>query len=240
MESGEWSLLDMTAVETEVIFDCCPEPFAAIEYTVTISRLSLYYFIYIILPLMSLAFLFLLIFHIPHDSGERMGFGVTILLSITVYLLVISEKLPEKSDSKPMLGIVFISVFYVLCCALGLGAMTIMLARRKSKPPDFMLYLINHGCRKARPTTPVTIMENRDAIIMMNMKKDKGTGTDIEQLDNWNNNNICLKEDYNDEWVRITRYLDKRFSIIFFFLLILLPFITILSLPTTHKGSLSL
>ena len=77
-----------------------------------------------------------MVFFIPHDSGERMGFGVTILLSITVYLLVISEALPEKSDDKSMLGICFITEFYMLCAALVLSLLTMNLFRMDSPPPN--------------------------------------------------------------------------------------------------------
>ena len=81
-----------------------------------------------------------MVFFIPHDSGERMGFGVTILLSITVYLLVISEALPEKSDDKSMLGICFIAEFYMLCAALVLSLLTMNLFKRNTPPP---LALVN-------------------------------------------------------------------------------------------------
>lgn len=88
---------------------------------------------------MSQVFLFLMIFHIPCENGERMGFGVTILLSITVYLLVISEKLPEKSDDRPMLGICFIIEFYVLSLALVFAAVIVKLSAKTNRPPNFLI-----------------------------------------------------------------------------------------------------
>ena len=70
-----------------------------------------------------------------------MSFGVTILLGITVYLLVISEKLPEKSDNKPMLGLCFIAEFYILSTSLIFACISINLANRTTPPPVFLLHL---------------------------------------------------------------------------------------------------
>lgn len=87
--------------------------------------------LYIILPLFALVLIFLLIFHIPPDAGERMSFGITIILSIAFSLFVISEKLPEGLDIKPVIGVVFIIVFFILCFALVLAAVAVLLGNRK-------------------------------------------------------------------------------------------------------------
>ena len=139
VKSGEWEIEDIEMSSGEVQYSCCPDPFSVIKYRFSLRRMALYYFLYIILPLVSQVFLFLMVFHIPCENGERMGFGVTILLSITVYLLVISEKLPEKSDDRPMLGICFIIEFYVLSLALVIAAIIVKLSNRTSPPPHFLL-----------------------------------------------------------------------------------------------------
>ena len=143
VENGEWNIVDISIIQEDLKFPCCPDTYSTLSKNFTLTRRSLYYFLYILLPLISLAFLFLMVFFIPHDSGERMGFGVTILLSITVYLLVISEALPEKSDDKSMLGICFIAEFYMLCGALVLSLLTMNLFKRKSEPPKFLVNFYN-------------------------------------------------------------------------------------------------
>lgn len=157
IQNGEWNILNMTVMQEDIKFPCCPEPYSTMSKEFVLKRRALYYFLYILLPLISLAFLFMMVFFIPHDSGERMGFGVTILLSITVYLLVISEALPEKSDDKSMLGICFITEFYLLCGALVLSLITVNLHRKTTKPPDMILkirdkyqYYFKDLCKMAR------------------------------------------------------------------------------------------
>ena len=48
---------------------------------------------------------------VPWDSGERISFAVTVLLTIIVFLLIISENLP-KSDNKPLLSRMIIGLIY--------------------------------------------------------------------------------------------------------------------------------
>lgn len=199
----------------------------------TVSRVSLYYFMYILLPLISLAFLFLLVFHIPSDSGERMGFGVTILLSITVYLLVISEKLPEKSNDTPMLGICFITIFYVLILALSMAAGTTIFSKRKSKPPQWLLNITTKGCfkldsdeLKVRKIKPVhSVKENNNSNFEQHTSEETNQPTSKTEEE--------LEMVYNQDWIKICRAMDKKLFLIFFFLIILIPIIVSLCLDKT-------
>ncbi|XP_066921000.1 neuronal acetylcholine receptor subunit beta-3-like isoform X2 [Clytia hemisphaerica] len=275
IDSGEWVIEEFEAEETIVRFSCCPMPFSVISYTLSMSRVSLYYFMYILLPLVSLAFLFLLVFHIPADSGERMGFGVTILLSITVYLLVISEKLPEKSNDAPMLGICFITIFYILIFALMMAAGTTIFARRVTKPPEWLLNLTTKGCFKlnsddlaARKVRPVmskkfscghmrrgTVTEsdftlksngmlNGNGVIVNGNCHDEADRNAIHhrrpntpkvfEQDNPMERTIEEMEDqYNDDWIKICRALDKKLFIFFLIVIILIPIIVTVSLDKT-------
>ena len=141
VKSGEWEINDVEIRRREVLYPCCPLPYSTIEYTIELDRMVLYYFLYIIMPLVSQIIVFFAIFHIPYDYGDRMSFGVTILLGITVYLLVISEKLPEKSDDKPMLGLCFIAEFYILSTSLICACISIKMANKTTPPPVFLLHL---------------------------------------------------------------------------------------------------
>lgn len=66
-----------------------------------------------------------------------MGFGVSILLSITVYILVLSEKVPENSRERSALGTCFTCIIYILSIALSFALMTMKLVNRKEKPPKW-------------------------------------------------------------------------------------------------------
>jgi hypothetical protein len=53
---------------------------------------------------MLITFVGFLGFLIPPDSGEKVSMGVTTLLSMTVFLMVVAENMPPNSDSVPLIG----------------------------------------------------------------------------------------------------------------------------------------
>ncbi len=69
----------------------------------------------VILPCMMMSVLTLLVFCLPPDSGEKIALGVTVLLAFSVFMLAISEKLPETSESIPLLGRNEKIIGFILC-----------------------------------------------------------------------------------------------------------------------------
>ena len=66
-----------------------------------------------LVPMVLLAFLSAMVFKLPPDSGEKMGFSLTVLLAYAVYLTIISDDMPSTSTSTSVLckfcGILYIS-----------------------------------------------------------------------------------------------------------------------------------
>ncbi|KAK3851245.1 hypothetical protein Pcinc_042091 [Petrolisthes cinctipes] len=58
----------------------------------------------VVLPCMMMSVLTLLVFCLPPDSGEKIALGVTVLLAFSVFMLAIAEKMPETSESIPLIG----------------------------------------------------------------------------------------------------------------------------------------
>lgn len=65
---------------------------------VNMRRRLQFYVSSLIMPVCMMSFLQLFVFLIPVESGERVGFAVTVLLAIAVYLTLVQEKLPEASE----------------------------------------------------------------------------------------------------------------------------------------------
>lgn len=102
--NGEWDLLSTSLVRRVIIYPCCPEEWPIITLTVVMRRKILYYAVNVISPCLMLSALTLLVFYLPPESGEKIALGVTVLLAFSVFMLAISEKLPETSESIPLLG----------------------------------------------------------------------------------------------------------------------------------------
>ena len=59
-----------------------------------------------------------LVFVLPQQSGERMEFAVTLMLTATVFMLLVAESIPESSDSVPFVGIFFYFCFLLMFCMI--------------------------------------------------------------------------------------------------------------------------
>ena len=132
-------MMDFHSSLGSVNFSCCIESFSEIKYSFTLKRLPQFFLLYLIFPCLAIVGLALLSFVIPPDSGERTGFGVTVILSFSVYLIVISDKLPEKSDKVPLLGILFVSVLYTLVVSFILSTINVRLSSNTHCPPAWLL-----------------------------------------------------------------------------------------------------
>ncbi|KAK9541225.1 hypothetical protein VZT92_001286 [Zoarces viviparus] len=116
MESGEWVLKDYRSWKHWVYYTCCPDtPYLDITYHFLMLRLPLYFIVNVIIPCMLFSFLTGLVFYLPTDSGEKMTLSISVLLSLTVFLLVIVELIPSTSSAVPLIGkyMLFTMVFVI-------------------------------------------------------------------------------------------------------------------------------
>ena len=67
-------------------------------------RKPLFYVFNMILPCLLITLVALLGFYIPSDSGEKVTMGITTLLSMTVFLMLVAENMPATSDVLPLVG----------------------------------------------------------------------------------------------------------------------------------------
>ncbi|XP_043260896.1 neuronal acetylcholine receptor subunit alpha-7 isoform X1 [Colletes gigas] len=103
--NGEWHLIGMPGKKNTITYQCCPEPYVDITFTIQIRRRTLYYFFNLIVPCVLISSMALLGFTLPPDSGEKLTLGVTILLSLTVFLNLVAESMPTTSDAVPLIGV---------------------------------------------------------------------------------------------------------------------------------------
>ena len=70
----------------------------------------------IVFPCMMMSTLTVLVFCMPPDSGEKIALGVTVILAFSVFMLAIAERMPETSESIPLIG----TIKYYRC-SLSIG-----------------------------------------------------------------------------------------------------------------------
>ena len=75
-----------------------------------IKRGPTFFIINILAPIVFLAFVNLLVFAIPCESGERISFAVTIFLSFAVFLTLVTDKMPQTSLTMSLFSIYLILI----------------------------------------------------------------------------------------------------------------------------------
>ena len=137
--------------------------YSFLNFTLKFQRLSNFYLRNIVLPNTSLLILSTLVFFIPFEIGERIGYGVTIMLALCVNLIIVTEYLPETSKTIPIVCHYFF--LSILLSSASLLVSTIMVNvhswRRLQKTTAFRVQLLELNfhlrkilCALTKPVKP--------------------------------------------------------------------------------------
>ncbi|KAH9524882.1 Acetylcholine receptor subunit alpha-type acr-16, partial [Bulinus truncatus] len=133
IRNGEWILIGVPVKRNTIQYDCCPDIYIDLTFTIHIRRRTLYYGFNIIIPCVLISSLTLLLFILPPDAGEKISLGVTILLSLMVFLLLVAETMPPTSDAVPLIGIYFACI--MVMCSLSI-VFTVLVLNFHYRSPD--------------------------------------------------------------------------------------------------------
>ena len=97
-EHGSWKLKETKATAEIVGWS------SKGSFVFRFERKSQYVIINIVLPIMFLCLLNVLVFILPAESGERISYSITVLLSIAVFMTIVSDTLPKTSEPLPLIS----------------------------------------------------------------------------------------------------------------------------------------
>ena len=101
-ENGEWQLISTSVSESTRTEE--GETFSTLNFVFTLKRRSGYYLSQIIFPVLVVSFLTNITFLLPTDSGEKISFILTVLLSLAVLLTLVGDSMPTTSRHTSILG----------------------------------------------------------------------------------------------------------------------------------------
>ncbi|CAF2265107.1 unnamed protein product [Rotaria magnacalcarata] len=102
--SVEWDIMEVPAKRNVQKYSCCPQTYPDITFLITLRRKTLFYTVNLIIPCVGISFLTVLTFYLPSDSGEKVALCISILLSLTVFFLLLAELIPPTSLVVPLIG----------------------------------------------------------------------------------------------------------------------------------------
>jgi len=101
--------------------------FTDITFLMTLRRKTLFYTVNLIIPCVGISFLTVLVFYLPSDSGEKVTLCISILLSLTVFFLLLAEIIPPTSLAVPLLGkyLLFTMILVTLSICVTVGVLNV-------------------------------------------------------------------------------------------------------------------
>jgi len=136
---------------------------------------------------------------------------------MSVYLLIVSDIIPETSDYVPKLGIYYISVMAIVAGSLTATAVTLRCHFNRHKPSNFVLRLFSCKTANVRRVASTSVVvedltsKSRDHHISSDVIDEKKTeeGRDgIEECER-------LREEWKECWIYIAQRLDGFFLVAF-------------------------
>ncbi|CAG2115359.1 unnamed protein product, partial [Medioppia subpectinata] len=118
-KSGTWDIVEVPAFLNVYNNSKYGKPTETdISFYITIRRKTLFYTVNLILPTVLISFLCVLVFYLPAEAGEKVTLGISILLSLVVFLLLVSKILPPTSLVLPLIAKYLLFTFLMNCVSI--------------------------------------------------------------------------------------------------------------------------
>ncbi|XP_060070331.1 acetylcholine receptor subunit alpha-like [Ylistrum balloti] len=110
--NSAWNIISTKAFVSSVGVDIA-------SFTIKMSRRPLNFMVTVVIPILMLALVNPFVFILPFNSGERISYSITVLLAFTVYMTVVSDRMPASSEpishlSFYLLSLLALSVLIVI------------------------------------------------------------------------------------------------------------------------------
>ncbi|KAH9488930.1 5-hydroxytryptamine receptor 3A [Bulinus truncatus] len=105
-----------------------------VKIQILAQRRPFFIFLNVILPAIFLSFLNIMVFVIPADSGEKISYGITVLLALSVFLGTVGGMLP-KSSNVPMVT-VYLFILLILSMLTVINSIIIVFLHHKEEKEE--------------------------------------------------------------------------------------------------------
>jgi hypothetical protein len=128
-ENANWNLLNVSTYDSSTVAT------SGLSFSLKITRKPIYYILNTIFPIVLLSLLNNFVFVLPCSSGEKLSFAIILFLSFAIFLLIVTEIMPEGVSSMPLVTIYLLleSIFSTLIVLITI--VQLRLHNRSNKKP---------------------------------------------------------------------------------------------------------
>ncbi|XP_070539565.1 neuronal acetylcholine receptor subunit alpha-6-like [Ptychodera flava] len=101
-----WDLVNTSSIVRDIFVtedENVTKTWRSVHYVLHLQRRPLYYIVNIILPSIVQSGLSLFVFWLPCDAGEKLSFSVSILISTSVFSVMVMDIMPVTSEAIPLI-----------------------------------------------------------------------------------------------------------------------------------------
>ncbi|XP_063431835.1 neuronal acetylcholine receptor subunit alpha-10-like [Mytilus trossulus] len=144
----EWLVPKVAAKRHSIKYTCCPAPYPDVTFYVYLERKPGYYIINILIPSVMITVLAILGYFLPVDSGEKVSLVITVMLAMSVFQLLVADKLPPSAESTPWIMFFFNFILGLSAVSTILQVLVINLYYRGEReiPTSLKDYVIKPLC----------------------------------------------------------------------------------------------
>ena len=106
--NANWDLLGVSSSDSST------STTSGLSFKINIKRKPFFFLLNFIIPIVCLSILNLFVFVLPSDSGEKTGYAIVLFLSFAIFLLIVTEIMPEGMKTVPVM-----STYLLIECVLS-------------------------------------------------------------------------------------------------------------------------
>ncbi|XP_071166741.1 neuronal acetylcholine receptor subunit alpha-10-like [Mytilus edulis] len=217
LENVEWIIKKGPAHRCVSYYKSIPYSYPDVTFSIFIERKPDYYVTNILIPSFFITCISILGFFLPVDCGEKVALELTVMLAISVFQLLVADKLPPSSDSTPWIVVYFNFTLFLSGTASLIQVIVLNLHyRADEKMSDWILFKV---------LQPLAILS------FTNVPGFTPFPWKSKEDDNIENNRITSLED-PQLWILLAKCVD-RLGLVVFVLVFLIGTVSMLTAVTT-------
>lgn len=127
--SDEWKITKTRLIEETL------DNGSFVKFEISLERQPMYYLINFFLPIVIMGILNALVFILPLESGERVGYSVSSFLTFAVYLTLIADGMPRTSEPMAILSYYLVSMIVMSSVATIITIFTLRVYLKDEDDP---------------------------------------------------------------------------------------------------------